>query len=46
MYFNDDIVGIENLDDICSINFAVDDFSGLFLHLSKPFLLKSQGQHK
>ena len=29
-----DIVDIEKADEICSLNFVVDDFSGLFLHPS------------
>ena len=34
MFLNDDIVDIEKLDGICSLTFAVDKFSGLFLHPS------------
>ena len=31
---NDDIVGIEKPYEICSLTFFVDDFSGLYLHVS------------
>ena len=34
MPLNDDIVGIEKLDRICSPSFVVNDFPGLFLHPS------------
>ena len=34
MLLNDDIVDTENPDEICSPAFAVDEFSGLFLHPS------------
>ena len=34
MFLNDDIVDIEKPDGICSINFDVDEFSGLFLYPS------------
>ena len=34
MFLNDDIVDIEKPDRICSPNFDVNEFSGLFLHLS------------
>ena len=34
MFLNDDIVDNEKLDKICSPNFDVDEFSGLFLHPS------------
>ena len=33
-FLNDDIVDIKNPDRICSVIFVVDEFSGLFLHLS------------
>ena len=32
MLLNEDIVGIEKPDEICSLTFAIDEFSGLFLH--------------
>ena len=32
MLLNEDIVDIEKLDEICSLTFVVDEFSGLFLH--------------
>ena len=32
MLLNDDIVDIEKPDGICSLTFAVDKFSGSFLH--------------
>ena len=32
MLLKDDIVGIEKADRICLLTFAVDEFSGLFLH--------------
>ena len=32
MFLNEDIVDIEKPDEICSLNFVVDGFSGLFLH--------------
>ena len=32
---NDDIVDIEKADEICSLTFVVDDFSGCYLHLSR-----------
>ena len=44
MSLNDDIVEIEKPDGICSPTFAVDEFSGLFLHQS--FLLNIQDLHK
>ena len=31
---SDDIVDMEKPDGICSLTFAADEFSGLFLHLS------------
>ena len=34
MLLNDDIVDIEKLDGMCSLTFAVDELSGLFLHPS------------
>ena len=34
MFLNGDIVDIENPTGICSLTFVVDEFSGLFLHLS------------
>ena len=34
MLLNEDIVDIEKPDRICSSNFVVDEFSGLFLHQS------------
>ena len=34
MFLNDDIVDIEKLDGIYSLTSVVDEFSGLFLHLS------------
>ena len=34
MSFNNDIVNIEKLDEICSATFVVNDFSGLFLNPS------------
>ena len=34
MLLNDDIVDIEKPDGICSLNFVVDELSGLFLHAS------------
>ena len=33
-FLNDNIVDIEKPDGICSLTFAVDKFSGLFLHPS------------
>ena len=32
MFLNEDIVDIEKSDGICSLNFVVDELSGLFLH--------------
>ena len=34
MLLNDDIVDIKTSDGVCSPNFVVDTFSGLFLHPS------------
>ena len=34
MLLNEDIVDIEKSDEICSLIFVLDDFSGLFLHPS------------
>ena len=34
MLLNEDIVGVEKPDGICSSTFVVDEFSGLFLHSS------------
>ena len=34
LLLNEDIVGIEKPDGICSFTFVVDEFSGLFLHPS------------
>ena len=34
MSLNHDVVDIEKADEICLITFAVDDFSGLFIHPS------------
>ena len=34
MLLNDNIVDIAKPDGICSLSFVVDEFSGLFLHLS------------
>ena len=34
MFLNEHIVDIEKLNGICSLNFAVEDFSGLLLHPS------------
>ena len=34
MFLNYNIVDIEKQDGICSLTFVVDEFSGLFLHLS------------
>ena len=34
MLLNDNIVDIAKSDGICSLSFVVDEFSGLFLHLS------------
>ena len=34
MLLNDDIVDLRKSDGICTPTFAVDEFSGLFLHLS------------
>ena len=34
MLLNEDIADVEKPDGICSLNFAVDEFSGLFLHPS------------
>ena len=34
MLLNEDAVDIEKPDRICSLTFAVDEFSGLFLHPS------------
>ena len=34
MLLNDDIVGTEKFNGICSLTFVVDQFSGLFLHPS------------
>ena len=45
MFLNDDIVDMEKRGRICSHTFVVDDFPGLFLHLS-VFLSKIQDQHK
>ena len=44
MLLNEDIVDIEKNDGICSLTFAVDEYSGLSLHLS--FLLYIQDLHK
>ena len=32
MFLNNDIVDIEKADGVCLLAFAVDNFSGLFLH--------------
>ena len=34
LLLNEDIVGNENPDGICSLTFAIDEFAGLFLHPS------------
>ena len=34
MLLNGDIIDIEKLDEICSLTFALDEFSRLFLHTS------------
>ena len=34
MLLKEDIVDIEKADEICSLTFFVDEFSGLFLHSS------------
>ena len=34
MFLNDYIVDIEKSDEICSLTLVVNEFSGLFLHLS------------
>ena len=34
MFLNKDIGDIEKLDEICLLNFVVDELSGLFLHPS------------
>ena len=34
MHLKEDIVDIEKPDEICSLTFIVDEFSGLFLRLS------------
>ena len=34
MLLNEDIVDLEKPDGICSLTFAVDEFSGLFFHPS------------
>ena len=46
MLLNDDIVDIEKPDRICSLNFAVDEFSGLLLHPSILHLLYTEYLHK
>ena len=42
MLLNDDIVDIERPDGICLLIFAVDEFSGLFLHLSVFSIIHSR----
>ena len=39
---NEDIAGIEKPDGICSFTFAVDEFSGLFLHASVFSIIHSR----
>ena len=34
MILNEDLVDIEKPDVVCSLTFVLDEFSGLFLHLS------------
>ena len=42
MLLNNDILDIEKPDGICSLTFVVDEFSGLFLHLSIFYILHSR----
>ena len=42
MLLNEDIVGIEKPDEISSLAFVVDEFSGLFLHPSIYSILHSR----
>ena len=42
MLLNEDIVDIEKPDGICSLNFGVDEFSGLFLHPSIFSIIQSR----
>ena len=42
MLLNDDIVDIERPDGICLLIFVVDEFSGLFLHLSVFSIIHSR----
>ena len=44
MPLNEDIVGIGKPDGICSLTFAVDEFSGLFLHLSIFSIIHSRSE--
>ena len=42
MLFNEDTVDIEKPDGIYSFAFSVEEFSGLFLHPSIPFVIHSR----
>ena len=42
MFLNDDIADIEKPDGICLLTFAVDEFSGLFLHPSIFSIISSR----
>ena len=43
MCLNDDIVGIEKPDGICSLSCVAEDFSGLFWHPSISFIKDLNG---
>ena len=45
MLLYDDVGDIEKLDEICSLTFAADEFSGLF-YIPQSFLLNIQDLHK
>ena len=42
MFLNDDIADIEKPHGICLLTFAVDEFSGLFLHPSIFSIIRSR----
>ena len=42
MSLYDDIVDIEKPDEICSLTFCVDNFSGIFLHTSVFYIKNSR----
>ena len=42
LFLNEDIVGIEKHDRVCSLTFAVDEYSGLYLHPSVFSIIQSR----